>query len=181
MPATATTTPEAPSPLAAMPAVTVPMTAFVPDRLAHYFCGRFTGAFTKRAFLFPGDHAFTPLVRAFLDTCVAEHGADHRSVFALLGLELAKNAIDHTRSGGPENTYRLLVERTRTHTLLTCYDDGDPGPRDWFGHRPLAAVAPDPMAERGRGLALVDALSSRWGDSGRTAFRSVWFRLDHTR
>ncbi|MGW5878618.1 ATP-binding protein, partial [Nocardiopsis terrae] len=35
----------------------------------------------------------------------------------------------------------------------------------------------DPSAEAGRGLAMVDALATDWGDNGRPVFRNVWFYL----
>ncbi|TDQ53356.1 ATP-binding protein [Actinorugispora endophytica] len=174
------------SPLSRFPAVTVPMAAFVPATRAHYFCGHPTGRFTKRAFTFPGEAALAPLIRAFLTTAVADLPEDFRFVFTLLGGELAANAIEHTRSSRPGGSLRLLVHRTRTGVTLTCSDDG--GFDDYQGFPSGEYLAPrsfttDPAAEttteKGRGLALVDALSTAWGDSGRPRFRDVWFRLDH--
>lgn len=122
------------------------------------------------------------LVRAFLDTCAAAQNAEYRYLFTLLGSELANNAMAHTRSGGAEGTYTLLAERRTDGMRLTCRDEGvaDPDRRWSANDRAHLAADPrglDPNAGAGRGLALVDALSTYWGDSGRPTHRHVWFFL----
>ncbi|GAA3726643.1 hypothetical protein GCM10022402_04210 [Salinactinospora qingdaonensis] len=136
-----------------------------------------------------------PLVHAFLDTCAADRSEDYRYVFGLLGGELAANAIQHSRSGRVGGTFRLHARRFRDGMTLTCRDDGV----DATGHhhgsapvhlvpRPAAASTghdpeavpeeePETVPEHGRGLALVDSLSTSWGDNGLPGFRMVWFHL----
>ncbi|MFV2197429.1 ATP-binding protein [Nocardiopsis sp. LOL_012] len=78
-------------------------------------------------------------------------------------------------SGRLGGTYTLLAHRHRTGLHLTCRDRGGLCERD-------APLAPEPdaldlAAESGRGLALLDALSTDWGDNGNAHYSSVWFYL----
>ncbi|MDT0301795.1 ATP-binding protein [Streptomonospora wellingtoniae] len=102
-------------------------------------------------------------------------------VFDLLGTELAANAIRHSRSSLPGGGCTLRVDRTADGMTLTCRDGGEPeaGLGDC---RNRTHLSPDPSgleadAEAGRGLALVDALATEWGDNGLPTHRHVWFHL----
>ncbi|MFF6994588.1 ATP-binding protein [Streptomyces sp. NPDC008313] len=75
---------------------------------------------------------------------------------AILVAELAANAVTHGRVLGRDIE---VVLRLDAHTLRIDVSDSrgerrPPGPR--------TAAAPDPDAEGGRGLVLVDALADRW-------------------
>lgn len=78
---------------------------------------------------------------------------------ALLTSELATNALRHTRSGDPGETFtvHLTVDayglRTEVHTRV---------PRQWQTF-PHVTAPTDPFAEHGRGLLLVDQLATTWG------------------
>ncbi|PSK99019.1 hypothetical protein CLV63_104243 [Murinocardiopsis flavida] len=178
-------------PIPPLPSVTVALGDLVPPLYQHYFSG-FPDRpyYTLRRYDFPGHRGFLPLVRAFLDTCAAEHDTDYRYVFTLLGCELASNSLVHSRSGRPGGTYALVVRRGTGGLTLTCRDEGviAPGRRGPAQDpRPLyagALVMGDDGgatgatgAEHGRGLALVDALSTAWGDFGGQSYRHVWFHL----
>ncbi|MEY9211185.1 ATP-binding protein [Thermobifida halotolerans] len=73
--------------------------------------------------------------------------------------ELATNAIRHTRSGDPGESFAVRVQvdhrgvraevRTRAPRLWHCV--------------PRVVTPGDPFAEHGRGLLLVDRLATRWG------------------
>jgi serine/threonine-protein kinase RsbW len=145
----------------------------VPDEYRHYFNGR-PLPFVKRHWEFPGTAANIPLARAFLDTCAAARDSDFRYLFALLGTELATNAIKHSRSGEEGQTFVLRVTRTPTGLTLVCRDNGTPhdGPLT-----PVAPMADRLTAENGRGLALVDSFATTWGDNGHPSIRKVWFHL----
>ncbi|MDA8369876.1 MAG: ATP-binding protein [Nocardiopsaceae bacterium] len=167
-----------------MPEVTVPLGLLIPSGYEYYFNGRPDRArYTRRAFEFRSDPVFLPLVHAFLDTCAAGQNEEYRYLFDLLGTELAANAIKHTRSGLPDGTYTLRVDRSATGLTLTCRDNGalvDHG----RGHRYRSYLAAARFGERlahegGRGLALVDSLATAWGDNGIPDHRQVWFRLDY--
>ncbi|WP_432537259.1 ATP-binding protein [Kineococcus arenarius] len=103
--------------------------------------------------------------RTFL--CEAYCSVHHARVLdeaQLLVSELVTNAVRH---GGPP--VRVRVHCDGTAGLQVSVSDGDP--------RPPVRRDAAPEAEGGRGVALVDILSDRWGvdrvDSGKT----VWFVL----
>ncbi|SNS11383.1 Anti-sigma regulatory factor (Ser/Thr protein kinase) [Streptosporangium subroseum] len=90
--------------------------------------------------------------------------------------ELAANAVAHTSSGQAHGTF--IVELTRKVAVIrvTVYDCGWGGiPR--FNRRREA----DPLAEHGRGLAVVAALASKVGCRGTQAVgHAVWAELSQT-
>lgn len=154
----------------------VPLTSFIRPVHRHYFSGRPERPnYRLRRYDFAGTPAVMPLVRAFLDTCAAAQSTDYRYLFTLLGSELATNAIRHSLSGQPGGSYTLLAHRHRDGLHLTCRDRGGLCEED-------SQLKPTPgglnlNAESGRGLAMIDALSTGWGDNGNASFRSVWFHL----
>ncbi|MFD3683488.1 ATP-binding protein [Nocardiopsis sp. NPDC058631] len=165
--------------LAPMPALgeaVVPLSSFIQPVHRHYFSGYPERPnYRRRRYDFAGTPALMPLVRAFLDTCSAARSADYRYLFTLLGSELANNSVCHSLSGQPGGSYTLLVHRHREGLHLTCRDRGGLRKRDTH-------LNPDPNgldldAESGRGLVMVDAFASKWGDNGRAEYRSVWFYL----
>ena len=174
MPATA--------PMPPLPEVTLPLAELVPAHQRHYFTGR-AGMryFNTRSYTFGRSVQYMPLVRAFLDTCAAEHHADYRYLFTLLGSELANNALTHSRSGEPYGVYTLKCERRGNGLRLICRDQGTktttqhtPGR---FEYLSTDASRLNYEAESGRGLAMVEALATDWGDNGFTGTRQVWFFL----
>ena len=101
------------------------------------------------------------------DLCAtASIGPQAVETAVLLVTELVSNAIEH---GGGYALVDADVDRTR---LRVCVRDSDPR----LPSAQLAAID----AERGRGLLLVDALSSRWGAAPRDDGKVVWFELDRT-
>jgi anti-sigma regulatory factor (Ser/Thr protein kinase) len=165
-----------------LPEVTLSLSDLVPPLYRHYFNGRPDRPHYKvRRYDFGASAQLMPLVRAYLDTCAAEQNTDYRYLFTLLGSELAGNALRHSRSGLPGRTYSLLCERHRDGLRLTCRDDGALTGRCLSIHdREYLTVDPgglDPSAEAGRGLAMIDAFATDWGDNGRPSHRSVWFFL----
>ncbi|MEU3020741.1 ATP-binding protein [Nocardiopsis sp. NPDC007018] len=158
--------------------VTVPLASFIRPLYRHYFSGRPERPnYRARRYDFAGTPTVMPLVRAFLDTCAAEHDSDYRYLFTLLGSELCNNAIRHSRSGQPGGSYILNIQRDRHGLRLTCRDRGQPtGPDQHLTPHPDGLSL---NAKSGRGLAMVDAFASDWGDNGRAQFRSVWFYLSY--
>ncbi|MFD6949159.1 histidine kinase [Nocardiopsis sp. TSRI0078] len=170
------------SPMPPLPEVTVSLAELVPPRCRHYFSGRADRAhYRTRRYDFVGSAQYMPLVRAFLDTCAAERDDDYRYLFTLLGSELANNALNHSRSGRPFGVYTLTCQRTRTGLHLTCRDqgarDGKPGALDQRSHLRPSPGGLDLAAESGRGLAMIDAFATSWGDNGICDYRQVWFFL----
>ncbi|WP_432546252.1 ATP-binding protein [Kineococcus sp. SYSU DK004] len=82
----------------------------------------------------------------------------------LLVSELVTNAVRH---GGPP--VRVRVECDGTAGLQVSVSDGHPA-------RPVRRDVP-PDAEGGRGVALVDIISDRWGVSSAGRGKTVWFVL----
>ncbi|WP_150252780.1 ATP-binding protein [Nocardiopsis deserti] len=156
--------------------VTVPLASFIRPVHRHYFsrCAERPN-YRMRRYDFAGTPSLMPLVRAFLDTCAAAKSTDYRYLFTLLGSELANNSVRHSLSGQPGGSYTLLVHRHRAGLHLSCRDRGGLCTKN-------ARLKPNPdglnlSAESGRGLALVDAFASEWGDNGNAHFRTVWFYL----
>lgn len=155
----------------------------VPDEYRHYFNGRTPVPFTKRHWEFSGTSVSVPLARAFLDTCAAGRDSDFRYVFALLGTELATNAIRHSRSGEEGQTFVLRVTRSSNGLTLVCRDNGYPVCAEPGDPEEGRQLIPAPLegehltAENGRGLALVDSFATTWGDNGHPSIRKVWFHL----
>ncbi|MFL1376804.1 ATP-binding protein [Nocardiopsis protaetiae] len=171
-----------PPPMPSLPQVTLPLGELVPRRCRHYFNPHARRPHYKvRSYEFGSSPQLMPLVRAFLDASAAERDADYRYLFTLLGSELASNALTHSLSGRPFGTFTLRCERRRTGMHLMCTDQGHPDGRTTpDGRREYLAADPsglDPDAESGRGLALVDALATSWGDNGIADHRQVWFFL----
>src|SRR5699024_4889828 len=69
----------------------------------------------------------------------------------------------------------LLVHRTTEGLHLACRDLG--GLQDKDSHLTPNTRGLNLSAESGRGLAMVDALSTSWGDNGNAMHRTVWFYL----
>lgn len=83
--------------------------------------------------------------------------------------ELAANAITHTASG-LGGTFVVAVFRLREHVRVEVGDCG-------------SAATPEVQAsgdasESGRGLALVAAMTARWGYRGGENGRVVWFEVE---
>jgi anti-sigma regulatory factor (Ser/Thr protein kinase) len=86
----------------------------------------------------------------------------------LLLSELVSNCVLHGVAGGPD-AWVDIAASIHPHSLWVEVSDGGPS----FHHRPRR---PSPQAESGRGLYLVQELSSRWGIS-EDGPASVWFEL----
>ena len=81
----------------------------------------------------------------------------------LLASELVTNAVLHGRS-----EVCVEVEERGAVLRVSVLDENSRHP---------APVAEDPDALDGRGLALVEALSQRWGVEDRPLGKAVWFEL----
>jgi anti-sigma regulatory factor (Ser/Thr protein kinase) len=86
------------------------------------------------------------------------------AVAALLTTELATNSVLHARSAIDVHV-EVSSDRLRVEVC------------DAHPERPRRRRA-DPFGTFGRGLALVDHLSDRWGVSPRSSGKGVWFTLD---
>lgn len=93
--------------------------------------------------------------------------ADQRERAELLVTEAVANAVEHAAGTG----LRIVLAVAEPGSLFCAVHDEDPRP-------PAPPVtAPGPLAESGRGLALISALSAAWGVLPDPGGKWVWFRL----
>ncbi|GAA2317476.1 ATP-binding protein [Streptomyces kunmingensis] len=84
--------------------------------------------------------------------------------------ELMANALEHGRGG----TVTLSSALTANALTLTVTDEGSPEDRPL---PPLPPGPPPPDVERGRGLLIVEALTTRWGSRRTATGLMVWAEL----
>jgi serine/threonine-protein kinase RsbW len=112
---------------------------------------------------FPGRPDQARQARSFLSALLPTHpGLDD---MLLTVDELVVNAIQHTRSGEPDGTLRVGVLLDSDAVIVSVTDQGGP-------HQPVGRP-PGGLAESGRGLALVSALTVRWFWTGTDQSRTL--------
>jgi anti-sigma regulatory factor (Ser/Thr protein kinase) len=112
----------------------------------------------------PSTPASALSARGFITATLRGWGLDALiEVVALLAGELVTNAVVHTHSA-----VSLVVGRA-DHAVRVEVHDASPGRLE------LGMAAGDD--EGGRGLALVDALATRWGVDADGIGKSVWFEV----
>jgi len=124
---------------------------------------RRTRSIRPRELVLPADATAPGRARLFLRAATQEWGIgdDLAQDAAMVITELVANAVDHARS---ESTLSVGVKRG---TLCVAVRDARPGP--------VPRPAPiDPTAPRGRGLQMVDALTSAWGVTLHADGKTVW-------
>lgn len=103
--------------------------------------------------------------RRFVGDTLQQWGCEGATEVALLlTTELVTNAVIHARTN---LAVRIAADERRLRVAVS--DKSHDPPR-------LRAGFPD-LDERGRGLPLVDALSSSWGVDWRVDGKAVWFEL----
>ncbi|MDA2812044.1 ATP-binding protein [Nocardiopsis sp. RSe5-2] len=127
---------------------------------------------------FPGEEPYVREARAFVRSTLALCPAlkdDLVDAAMLLVSEVAANAVRHTRSGEPGGRFGVEVVHRPGAVTVSVHDEG-PRP-DTPGDRPaVRGFSPD--SESGRGLAMVEAISSEWHTSPMPGGRVVAFSLD---
>lgn len=113
---------------------------------------------------FPGLPAIVPSARRFV--CGILAGSPRAEDMELIVSELASNAIRHTPSGQDGGEFTLTL---RTGPGWARLEVSDTGTGEWSG--PRDAADDD---EYGRGLAIVAALSDKFGHDVRAAGQTVW-------
>lgn len=115
------------------------------------------------------DHREVAGARHFLVGTLAAWGIGGDAVekATLCLSELVTNAMIHTDAG-----CELRVVLDRGLLTTTVRDGGSSVVVD------LSSLTVDPLAVHGRGLQLVDALSTRWGSELDTVGMNVWFVLE---
>ncbi|RSN61479.1 ATP-binding protein [Amycolatopsis sp. WAC 04182] len=123
---------------------------------------------TRQAYEFPTGIA-PPLgeVRAWLRERLTEVGRATIADTELLTTELVTNAHEHA-DGVTE--LRVSVPSGR-HVVRVEVDDHRPR------LQPHRVAKADPTSPRGRGLALVEAISAQWGVTTGAGFKTVWAEI----
>jgi serine/threonine-protein kinase RsbW len=119
---------------------------------------------------FPGVKESVPEARAWVRRELEEHKVPERPLedALLVSSELVTNSILHSRSAGPDSTVCVRLRLGVTTLWLEVTDSGgvhEPKIRR-NGH-------PQPLAESGHGLTLVDHYTTRWWTIGDTRGRTV--------
>jgi anti-sigma regulatory factor (Ser/Thr protein kinase) len=91
--------------------------------------------------------------------------AETIEIATLLTTELVSNAMEH---GGGRPI--LAIEIDGSQVCVRVHDD--------YPTVNLAPAAIEPTSDRGRGLAIVNALAAEWGVESQRGGKEVWFRLD---
>lgn len=117
--------------------------------------------------------AAVPGVRRLSAEVVREWGLDGISdTVALLVSELVTNAVRASADGGPSRTaagpgaeVALTLSLSSTSVAIEVWDSRPD---------PAALLQPDAATESGRGLLIVEALASRWGQRAAGGGKVVW-------
>jgi anti-sigma regulatory factor (Ser/Thr protein kinase) len=123
-----------------------------------------------RELVLPADPSAPGMARAFLRGAAEQWGVDDDLAqdAAIVITELVANAVDHART---ESTLSLGVTQ---EGLCVSVRDARP--------EPVPQLAPiDPSAPRGRGLQMVDALTTAWGVTVHAGGKTVWAVLGAVR
>ena len=116
---------------------------------------------------FPNDPAAVRAARKFATQTLSTYAPDLLEIIELLVSELAGNCVRHTNS-----SFAVRIGADKRRIRISVSDRG-PG-------KPVVRSL-DPNAVAGRGLALVEMLSSSWGvrqNRTPTGGKAVWFVLD---
>jgi serine/threonine-protein kinase RsbW len=116
------------------------------------------------AVVLPGRPEAAAGAREFARKALAGYPAADDAVLCLD--ELVVNAVQHSRSGLPGGTLEVRLTVTAASVLAEVVDAGPLGAP--------AVTSRETFAERGRGLAIVDALTRAWGSAGNGLW---WFWL----
>lgn len=123
----------------------------------------------QASIVLPGQRQSVAVGRHWVVSSAVENGVTGMAnqVVELLASELLANAVLHGPAGA---AIGLQVRHTEVAVRVSVSDGGD--------NRPVV-LHHEPTAPNGRGMAIVEAMSTRWGveehhDGGKT----VWFELD---
>jgi sigma-B regulation protein RsbU (phosphoserine phosphatase) len=122
----------------------------------------------------PADRRTPAAARAVVRSVLAEAHLDELLNEALLlTTELSTNAVEHART---ELDIEVAADEMGLTVTVSDFavgriDDVAAGPRN-----DMTDISE--VAERGRGLLLVDHFASRWGTTHQPTGKGVWFRLD---
>jgi serine phosphatase RsbU (regulator of sigma subunit)/anti-sigma regulatory factor (Ser/Thr protein kinase) len=122
----------------------------------------------------PADRRTPAAARAVVRSVLAEAALDELLDEALLlTTELSTNGVIHART---DLDIEVIADRSGLTVTVMDFAAGNLSQVPLPNHHDSAASAE--LAERGRGLLLVDHFASRWGTTHHSSGKGVWFRLD---
>jgi serine/threonine-protein kinase RsbW len=129
----------------------------------------FPGAPADARKRFPGRSDQVAAARGFVLGLLGRD-SDLGETARLLVSEAATNAVLHSASGEVGGSFEVRCQLARERLRVEVHDGGAP-------HSPRRRVH-QLDALTGRGLELVDLLAARWGWTGGTTGRVLWFELE---
>lgn len=113
---------------------------------------------------FENQPASVPAARRFATGALRGLSTDLLEAVELMVSELATNCVRHT-----SGEFEITIRQTSREVRVEAVDEGRGEPR---------LRSPGPAEPHGRGLLIVNALSSAWGVDERAAHRkAVWFTV----
>lgn len=103
-----------------------------------------------------------PAARRFVRDVLSDQSPEIREAAELMTSELATNCVRHAHTD-----FELSIQAQGQIRIEVC-DTGDGRPR---------VLTPAPHDRSGRGLRIVEAMSSTWGISPSEHGKTVWFTL----
>jgi serine/threonine-protein kinase RsbW len=122
------------------------------------------------ALVIPGEPEHARAAREFAALVLRVHAIDDDGTAGLLLSELISNSLAYSDSGKPGGTVTVTVTVTPGHVVAEVADDGGDSV-------PVLREPPGVESESGRGLRLVDELSSGWGFCRGKGKLVTWFEL----
>ena len=121
---------------------------------------------------FPPVPTSVTAARHFVAASLARWGhGEQAQVAVLLASELVTNAIVHGGPHGPSDEIAVTVNSSAGLARIEVRDGSRGTPK---------LVDKELDSESGRGLLLIDALSSRWGFARSGHGKTVWFEITET-
>jgi len=123
----------------------------------------------EQSVVLPGQRQSVAVGRHWVVACASGHGLNGvlGQVIELLCSELLTNAVLHGADGGP---VALAVRVSTTAVRVSVSDAAREAP---------VVLHSEPSDLHGRGMAIVEAMSQRWGvENHAEGGKTVWFELD---
>ncbi len=125
----------------------------------------------EQSVVLPGQRQSVAVGRHWVLSCASGHGLTGvlGQVIELLSSELLTNAVLHGADGGP---VALALRVSTTAVRISVSDAAQQAP---------VVMHSDPSDLHGRGMAIVEAMSQRWGvENHDEGGKTVWFELDRS-
>jgi serine/threonine-protein kinase RsbW len=116
----------------------------------------------------PPERSSARIARHWVIHTIAAEGVtgSQNQVVELLTAEVVANAVVH---GPPDGSIRVRAWTDHQHVYVSVSDDSSTSP---------VVRHPEPSADSGRGMALVQALATDWGVEIGPDGKTVWFSME---